>query len=347
MSNSRELIDQALEIQAIERIPAIYQYLAGGPAPFNALGLEMEECYYDAVKFARACVAVRDAYGYDNIMAGWGSIVLEAHAHGTEIRFHHSNKYPQATRPGLADPSMIEELEPVDPLSDELFRVRLEATRILVDRFGEEYAVMGNMLAPAVVAWELRGYEAALMDMFYEKELAHRYLRIVLESLRMHGERLREAGADIVFLEDDFTAGQEYVPLESMMEFDLDYSTSLVGHLKALGHRVLVHNCSRLPLVERQIKAMRPHAIHYNAFNVPEHAEMCRRVKGRVCLCPGIDEGLVYEGPPERIEEAVRRAANELRDHDAFMMGAAYEVPFSTPRDNHLALVSAIKSLRR
>lgn len=345
--NGRQLVDTALSLGPTERVPVIYQYLAGGPGPFNAFGLTMEECYHDAGKFARATAAVRNAYGYDNIMAGWGSIVLEAHSMGTEISFVRPNGYPQSTRPFLEDPTRIDELCAVDPIDDAMLRTRLEATRLLVERYGDEYAVMGNMLSPAVVAWELRGYEGALMDMFSEKELAHRYLSVVSESLRLHGERLAEAGVDTVFFEDDFTAGPEYVPVESSREFDLDYALPVVSSLQSMGHRVIVHNCTKSPLVEEQVLVLRPEGIHYNADNVPDHEEMCGRLRGRTCLCPSVDEGLVYEGPKDAIVRAVGRISSHVSDHDAYMMGSAYEVPFSTPVENHTALVEAIKDVRR
>ncbi len=346
MTRGKALVEGALALERTERVPVFHQYLAGGPGPFNAIGLEMEECYRDAEKLARACKAVRDAYGYDNIMAGWGCIVLEAHAHGTEIAFVRPNAYPQSTSPLLEDPAAIESLEPVDPFDNDLLRNRLEASRLLVERHGEDYAVMGNMLAPAVVAWELRGYEGYLMDMFFDKELAHRYLKVISESLAAQGERLSEAGVDIVFLEDDFTAGQEYAPLESMRECDLDYAAPAAKRLQRQGHRLLLHNCTKRPLVEEQVEAIRPEAVHYNADNVEDHADMCARLRGEVCLCPGVDEGLVYEGPPSLIEETVWRLAADVRDHDAFMMAAAYEVPFRTKAENHAALVEAVKGLR-
>lgn len=344
--NGRQLMETALDLGQVERVPVLYQYLAGGPDPFNSLGLEMEECYRDAKKFARATAAVRDAYGYDNIMAGWGCILLEAHAMGTELEFVRSNGYPQATKPFLDDPLKVDDLQPADPMDNELLRNRMEATSLLVDRYGEEYAVMGNMVSPAVVAWELRGYEAYLTDMFFEKELAHRYLKVIVESIRIHGERLAEAGVDMVFFEDDFTAGLQYAPLESMREFDLDYAAPCVSFLRDMGHKVIVHNCTALPLVEEQVETLRPNGIHYNADNVPDHAEMCERLLGKVCLCPGVNEGLVYDGPPEDITATVNRIAAQMSGHKAFVMGSAYEVPFNTKPENHLALVNAIKALR-
>ena len=346
MSNGREAIESALEREHVDRIPAMYQYLAAGPGPFNAIGLEMQECYHDAEKFARATAAVREAYGYDNIMAGWGCILLEAHAMGTEIEFPRSNGYPQGTKPFLADPANIESLAPVDPMDNELLRVRMRASEILASRYGKEFAVMGNMVSPGVVAWELRGYEGYLMDMFFEKELAHRYLSVIVESLRIHGERLAEMGVDMIFFENDFTASQEYAPLESMREFDLDYAVPCVEALHGMGHKVIVHNCTALPLVEEQVNALRPDGIHYNADNVPDHVEMCKRLKGKVCLCPGVDEGLVYDGPPEIIADTVRRIASHVANHDAFIMASAYEVPFKTKDENHLALIDTIRSLR-
>ena len=42
MSNGREAIESALEREHVDRIPAMYQYLAAGPGPFNAIGLEMQ-----------------------------------------------------------------------------------------------------------------------------------------------------------------------------------------------------------------------------------------------------------------------------------------------------------------
>lgn len=346
MVNSRELVEGALEMDAIERIPAMYQYLSGGPDPFNNIGLIMEECYRDPIKFARASKSIQEAFGYDNIMAGWGCIILEAHAMGTEVFFPRSNAYPQTLSPALASPDKIDSLQPSDPWDNELMRVRLQASGIMKKEYGTEFAIMGNMLAPAMIAWELRGYEDQLMDMFFHKDLAHRYLNIITESVRIHGERLYEQGVDIVFFEDDFTANAEYVPVETAREFDLDYAAICVKALQKMGHRVIIHNCTKLPLIEEQVEVLKPEGIHYNAENVPDHAVVCRRLKGRTCLCPGVPEDLVYDGPEEKIMASVTKIASDVMDHPGFIMASAYEVPFKTKPEYQRALVQAIHSLR-
>ncbi|MGE4275020.1 MAG: uroporphyrinogen decarboxylase family protein [Candidatus Methanomethylophilaceae archaeon] len=347
MQNGRELIERAMNLESVDRIPAMYQYLAGGPEPFNAIGLQMKECYYDPVKFARACKAVRDAFDYDNIMAGWGCILLEAHAHGTRLEFPRENSYPQSRGPVLDSLEKVDSLQPVDPWDNPLLRVRLQASRILVDELGTSFAVMGNMLAPAMLAWELRGYEQQLMDMLVEPELAHSYMRVITESVRIHGERLFEQGVDMVFLEDDFTAGPEYLSLEMSQEFDLDYAKISAQDLRRTGHMVMVHNCSSLPMIAEQAEVLRPHALHYNACNVPEHPKVAKSLSGRVCLCPGIPEGLVYEGPVDKIKSCVRRVAGQMPADTPFIMGSAYEVPFRTPPEHQKAMVRTIHSLSR
>ena len=346
MVNSRELVESALGMDETERIPAMYQYLSGGPEPFNNIGLLMEECYHDAHKFARASKAVQESFGYDNVMAGWGCIVLEAHTMGTEVAFPRTNAYPQTLRPALRSPEMIDVLQPADPWDNDLMRIRLQASGILVREYGEDLAIIGNMLAPAMIAWELRGYEDQLMDMFFNKDLAHQYLGVISESVRLHGERLYEQGVDIIFLEDDFTANAEYVPVETAREFDLDYAAICVKDLQKMGHRVIIHNCTKLPLIEEQVDVLRPEGIHYNAENVPEHAAVCQRLKGITCLCPGVPEDLVYDGPEMKITASVNKIAADVNDHPGFIMASAYEVPFKTKPEHQKALVNAIHSLR-
>ena len=345
-SDSREIFEQALRMEQTYRVPAMYQYLSGGPEPFNAVGLQMRECYYNPEKFARACKMIQESYGYDNIMAGWGSIILEAHAHGSEIYFQQDNTYPKSKAPFLNTPEKIDSLQPVDPMDNELLSIRLKASGILSRRYGEEYAVMGTLLTPAVVAVELRGFEDQLMDMFCQRDLAHQYLKILTESVHIHGERLMEQGVEMVFLENDFTASEGYVPIEAARELDLAYAQKCMQSLKSMNFYVMVHNCTVLPLIEEQVETLRPHAIHYNAMSFPDHRKICAKIKGKVCLCPGIAEDLVFDGPAEKIASAVKSLSFDVADHASYIMGSAYEVPFHTKPEHQLALVKAIVTPR-
>ena len=46
----------------------------------------MREGFHDPEKFAKICIMAQRITGFDNVMAGWGDILVEARAHGTRWR---------------------------------------------------------------------------------------------------------------------------------------------------------------------------------------------------------------------------------------------------------------------
>ena len=162
--------------------------------------------------FAKICMKSHEVTGYDNVMAGWGDLLIEAQALGSTWKFPERDFYPRMEKHVISEPGDIDKLMPVDPTKDKYWSVPLRAAEILQKKIGNEVAVVGAVDTPLIVCSELRGYENLLMDMVNRPELVEQIINIVVESEIMYGEALEKIGIETVFMEEGMAGGNQLGP---------------------------------------------------------------------------------------------------------------------------------------
>ena len=319
-------------MEAPDRVPVFYQHLGGARWVLSSTGKTIREGFRDPDVFAEICLETHKLFGYDNVMAGWGDILVEAHALGTEWRFPEKDYYPRPVRYAVQNPEDVDRLEAVDPMEDEFWSVPLKAARILQERVGKEVAVVGCINSPMVIASELRGYESLLMDTVLSPETADKMLKVIAESSKIYGDRLAEIGVESVFVENG-TAGAEQTSPDLCKRFDLKHLNVELDHFKELGLLTIVHNCAAKPYVGLQAE-LRPSAIHFNvkAVNLEETFGILR---DRCCAVAGIDhQELMFKRSVDEVEAEVRNTIECFGHRPGLIIGPGCEMPFKTPIEN-------------
>ena len=108
--NSRERFSAALDGDEVDRVPVMYQHLGGMKHVQQVAGIAIQEAYYDPKKFAQLSLTALDVFGYDNVMAGWGDLLMEAQAFGTKLAFSNRNNYPNSEPAEISDMESVEKL---------------------------------------------------------------------------------------------------------------------------------------------------------------------------------------------------------------------------------------------
>ncbi len=330
--NSRQRFLGALERQPIDRVPLFYQHLGAARHVLQSAGKTMREGFHNPEVFAQICTESWKLLGFDNVMAGWGDIVIEAQAHGTVWKFPERDFYPRVDRYGVQTPADADQLQAVDPMQDRFWSVPIKAARILQEKIGNEVAVVGCINSPAVSAMELRGYENMMLDLLTHPGAAHKMLQVLTESSKMYGDRIKEAGLDIVFLENGSAGGTQNSP-ELCDQFDMRYLNELCSYYKKLGLLTIVHNCSEMPYLEKEL-VIGPDAIHFNNDFVDLKGTY-RLLKGRTCVMPGVNhQELLFKRTPDEVEAEVKRTIDLWGRDLGFIMAPGCELPFKTPLEN-------------
>ena len=326
----RQRFHGALDMKDVDRVPLFYQHLGGASHLQKATGITIKEGFEDPEKFAKLSLEAYKLFGFDNVMAGWGDILIESQAHGVKWKFTDPRFYP---RPDTYLPmSRASEIRPVDPANDPFWSVQLKAGRIVMERLGSEVAVVGSCSSPTWIASETIGMENLMMAYFQQPDLVHAMLRTFVESCKAYGERVHEIAVEEIFV-DDSGAGREMVSLEMYEAFDSSYLLEVMSHWRKLGLRTIIHNDSAEPFYEAQAK-LGPSALHIHLTAV-DVAKFFDDTRGRLCVMAGIDHMvLLFKRSPNEVEEEVKRVMGLWGKAPGLMVAPGCELPYKTPLEN-------------
>jgi len=338
----KERFESAISRSPVDRVPLFFYHLSAGNHLQHACGRTIREGYYNPEVFAEICLAARE-FGFDNLMAGWGDVLVEAQAFGTAISFSRDDYYPRVISYGVRDATDIDKVEVIDPINDPGWSIPIRAARIMIERAGDHWPIVGGINAPFVVASEVWGYEALLIALLREPDLAHELIEKIAESEIIFTDHLAAAGIEYCSIEDA-TAAADQIDPHLCQEFDLAYCQRIVRRLRSNEIETIVQNCARFPYISDQMRMLQPDALHIDvrevgAEEIPDRA--------RICLVAGLDhERLLYRGSAEEIQSEVTRVLDVFGPLGT-MIAPAGELPFDTPLPQIKHLVTAVASNQR
>jgi uroporphyrinogen decarboxylase len=345
--NSRERFSAALDGDGTDRVPVMYQHLGGMTHVQQVAGIAIQEAYFDPKKFAQLSLAALDVFGYDNVMAGWGDLLMEAQAFGSKLSFSNRNNYPNSEPAAMSDMESVEKLSSIDPFDDPVWSVQIKAARIMMQDAGKSTMVLGCTSSPFIIASGILGYENLMVWQMLQPEELAVLLSKVVESLKMLGVRLTNySGIDAIFISGGL-ADAEQNTLEMCMRFDLEPLRGVIQEFHRLGLRTIVHNCSYAPFLDEQMSVLVPRAIHF-WVGARGASERMTSETGQITKVAGIDhQNLIYQGSLDEIEVAVAKAIKLFGDRRT-IIAPACELPSDTPVESARELVrvcerSAIK----
>jgi uroporphyrinogen decarboxylase len=335
----------ALSIEKPDRVPVFYQHLGGAKWILQSCGKTMKEGFHDPAVFAEIAMQSHKLYGYDNVMAGWGDILIEAQAHGTIWKWPERDFYPRVDKYAIIDINDIESVKVVDPLEDRFWSVPIKAASIMESKIGKEVEVMGCIDSPMLIAMEMMGAENLYMKLIQEPNMIDKLIAKVTESSILYGRRISDIGLGSVMLENG-TAGAEQNSPDLCDRYDIKYLRTVLEEYKSLGLKTVVHNCSAIPFLDKEL-ALRPSAIHFNnkAVDLQRVFEMMR---GKTCVISGIDHmELMFRGKQQAVEDDVKKVIEIWGKAPGFIIAPGCEMPFKTPIENILSLPRAAERYGR
>lgn len=336
----RERFEGALSLIPVDRPPIMYQHLGAAKTVLSAAGLTMRQGFRDPETFARIAIMAQRITGFDNVMAGWGDILVEARAHGTRWMWPERDFYPRVEKYAVMSPADVDKVHPVDPMRDEYWSVPLKAAGIMNERVGNEVAVLGCINSPMLIVSEIMGLEGLLVATITDPDVVDQLLGVVMESTKAYSEHLAGMGVTTVFVENG-TAGLEINSQENIERFDLSNLKKSIDDFHHRGIKVIAHNCAANPYLDGY-PGVGADAVHFHLTAVDKN-EVFTKLKGRTAVMAGIDHMfLLFKGTPQEIDREVADIVEAWGDGPGLMISPGCEMPFKTPMDSIVALREAV-----
>ncbi|QLH74189.1 MAG: hypothetical protein HPY73_01145 [Methanomassiliicoccales archaeon] len=326
-----------MRLEPVDRPPVFYQHLGAAKWVLEHTGLKMRDGFHDPDVFSKICLAAHELYGFDNLMAGWGDLLIEAQAHGARWKFPERDFYPRIEK--YLDVSMVDGLTPVDPMSDRYWSIPLKAASEMMSKVGRETPVIGCVDSPMLVACETIGMETLLISALTDPGMVHRLVSIVTESCKAYGEAAERIGMDTIFC-DNSSAGIELMSKEQCSDLDHRYLKDLMSSWRRRGIATVLHNDSAGPYLDLQC-ALLPKGLTFQVKSV-DLIRTFDLLRGRICAFVGIDhQELLFRGAPVEIEAEVSRVIDSWGNHPGLVIASGCELPYKTPIENISALKNA------
>lgn len=335
--HSLERFDAALAQLPVDRPPILYQHLGAAKWLLQHTQLTMRNGFEDPEVFAKISLAAHELYGFDNVMAGWGDLLVESQAHGLQWKFPERDFYPRPAQ--YLEPEKMDQVQPVDPMQDHYWSVPIRAASIMQDKVGRQVKVVCSMNSPLLIACETVGMENIMMAQYTDPEAVIRMVSNIVESCRAYGEHTQKIGVDTVFC-DDSSAGGELNPPDACEQFDMTFMRKIILDFKSKGIGVILHNDSVQPYLQQQL-AIGPKGLHFHLKNVDMKTTF-DLLRGHTCVFAGIDhQNLLFQKTPADVSMEVRRMLMGWGNGHGFVMAPGCELPYKTPMENLKALKEA------
>ena len=309
-------------------------------------------CEEDPVLFAQAMVGFQKKYDWDWVKLN-PSAVYYYEPWGNRYDYSHY----QGTVPTRIDCAVhsVDDLEKIVAHSGLYgsFGTQVHGVRLAREALGADVPIYQSIFTPIAVLLNLCGgrspgrYREAprdkcpLLPLFSEqRELVHRALRNITDTLADYAKECIKAGADGMFFAEMGIAREGYLTLEEWKEFIEPYDREILEAISP--SPCALHTCGIYGNPERFIEYKYPITALHWAESAPGNPPIAGSESwlGKVAAMGGVDERLFGTGAADRIRAMAENsvAANVGRP---FLLAPECTVDAATAEEEFLALKSA------
>jgi len=330
--NSKERYFSCLRGEAMDhlpRVPILMQFAA-----------EYIDSNYGAFAsdyrvLAEANIRCAEDFGFDQLSA-ISDPYRETAGFGGQTTFV-ENGVPRCTGPLEEDEEIdANKLSLPDPMKAERMRDRIEGVRLMRERVGDQYSIMGWVEGPGAEAADIRGVSNFFMDLLDDDEASGELMDLTLENAINFAKKQIEAGADTIGIGEAIAS---QVSAEVYEELLFPRMKTLVESIREAGAFVKMHICGDITHLLPHLRRLPINMIDIDHM-VP--LETARKELGHgITICTNLDPANdVQRATPESIREKLAAAYKRLGN--PCMINAGCEIPAVTPHENLKALCEPI-----
>ena len=331
--NNRERMLAAMKGQETDR-PAVFSANQTATyAQMDATGAEWPEAHQKAEEMAKLAAGAYTVLGFDAVRVPYCQ-TFEAEALGSTIKYAGREGVPRIDVHAyhLGD----EPSYPDDFLERGRIPELIKAVRLLKEQYGDQVAIMGNVVGPFSVAANLVGITEILKASFKKPESIMPYLEVAEKAGTALGRALVEAGADILVIED-MMASIDVISPPIFEKVAQPFEKKQIDSLPAVP--TIMHICGRVNPIGRLIAETGATALSVEpSVDAPALREILAGFDRPIPLIGGVDAVVtLFSGTPEDVKNDVRKALADGYD----MIAPGCSVPPSAETANLRAMVEA------
>ena len=294
-------------------------------------GIHFPDAHLDAQKMAVLAETSITVLGYDNVMPLF-SVWHESAALGCEVDWGEKHRMPDCSKALCA--SIGDEIAiPSDLLTRPECAVPLEALRILKERHGDEFAIVGKVFGPWTLGYHVFGVQEFLMQTLLDPDAIRRAMRTLMEVTVAFGLAQIDAGADTICLADHAT--RDLCRPEAYRDFLMDAHGELNDRIPC---PLILHICGDTADRIGYIRQTGLDCFHFDS-KVP--TATARELAGdQLSLMGGTSNFTVVR---EGTRQDVARDVAEKLEHGIDIIGPECAVPLDAPYANLKAIADEVK----
>ena len=315
-------------VDQVPRLPILMQFAA------EYIGSNYGAFASDHRVLAEANIRCAEDFGMEQLSA-ISDPYRETAGFGGEVVFH-ENAVPECVRPPLADDRDLGRLAVPDPFEAPRMRDRIDGVRLMRERTGDNYSVLGWIEGPAAEAADLRGVSEFLMDMMEEPEWCGELMDRCADAGIAFAFAQIAAGADTIGVGDAICS---QISPDLYEELVLPRQQRLLAAIGEAGGRVRLHICGQTRHLWNGFRQLPLDLVDVD--HLVDMAAIREALGPQPVLVGNVDPSAELRfGKPERIRHllAAARAAAGPR----WMASAGCEIPSGTPEENLRALCEPI-----
>ena len=298
-------------------------------------GAKFPEVHTDGEKMAALAATGHDILGFDSVFPYYG-VQNEAAAYGAEIIWGSIDEMPKQKKHALDGPEGFE--IPADIYDRPPMKAILDALHILKEKYRGQAAVIGKVMGPWTLSYNLYGTQEFLMDTILEPDRARAFLTAFKEASLEFAIKQVEAGADIIMWADHATG--DLVSSAGYEEFLFPIHKELTArfHAACPGVPLILHTCGRTADRLHLFRQAGFDAFHFDSRN--DTAEMMRIAGDEILLTGGINNPRVLL---EGTKEDVRQNVIHLLENGVQLMSPECAIPCRVKNENLLEILKTIR----
>jgi len=286
------------------------------------------QAHLEAETMARLAAAGHTFLGYDTVMPVF-SVVQEAAALGCRIDWGASDMMPGARTHPFAD--CREFPIPENWMEAPSIQVVLEALRLLRQQLGYNVVIVGKVMGPWSLSYQMMGIEEFLVSTLQDPGRARRSLDILKGVTIAFAKAQMGAGADIICLADHATGGM--VSPKAYRDFLLPLHQEITAEI---GCPTVLHCCGNT--TDRLAYFAQAGFDCYHFESQVRLEDAVDATAGKMTLMGNINNPqLLLSGTPAQ----VREACDEVLRSGVQILAPECAVPLTTSLENLKVLVEA------
>ncbi len=321
-----------------DRTPVINPTSVATVDSMKATGAFFPDVHNDAKKMAALACAGHDLLGFDSVEPYY-SVQNEAAAFGAVMDWGNYDEMPIQIKPALENLDGFE--IPDDLLTRLPIKTVIDAVSILKDKYKDEVAVIGKIMGPWTLGYNLYGTPNFLMDTIADPDNVRAMLNAFKEiSIRFAVAQV-EAGADVITWCDHATG--DLIGVEAYREFLLPVQKEAVAEFRRRCPRpvpVILHCCGKAEDRLSSFMEAGFDAFHFDSLNDIRHM---MEIAGNDILLTGCvnNPKVLLQGTVEDVEKQV----TEIVKNGVPLVSPECAVPCRTPNENLKAIVDTVRKL--